>query len=669
MAHISCLEVTTLLSTRKKSYRSLRLTAFFLASLITVSALGTAILFKIETSAAPLDSYAFNTEKTADDFRLAVGIRYGTSAYPLHSVTSPNGFIIGETDISKTEHGFTPLYELYETDVSAVVDANLKTGYESCEIATTESDTDIGGYNVELSLSIGDIWSILDDLQGLFIAEYDHVFPAYSDGNKTVRVGAFPDYATASSAAGAIGAMLDDFGISVVSPTSSGVTFINSDYDTILFEYNGDDDSYVGVTALQKTYTDHSYLYYSRTSYLYEGVFCFKRSITDGAEGLAMINLIDMQSYVEGVLPYEISSTWPAECLKAFSIMVRSFAMANLNRHYNAYGFDICASSCCQVYRGRQLVTDSVVDAVTATAGEILVYGDDIVNAAYSSSQGGYSVASQYVWGGALGYLVNQPTAWEDYADVKNGIWESEISEKDLASAFKNQGYSSIKGSKIVDISFETADDSPYLYSFTGTDEKGNSATATKCAKVKFLFGSKVKSANFKIAKGELTYTYTDVLSNRIVNLGGNYEGEVTILTSEGLVKKDVSVLNFFTDLGKALNDISGALFLNTGEGTAILTSSDVDIPVSTQPDENGIYTVVSNFGDFLIVSEVQDITKTVRASDPNSYVIVGMGSGHGVGASQYGTLHLAKAGATYDQIVRAYYIGTEIVNIKEFFG
>jgi SpoIID/LytB domain protein len=135
------------------------------------------------------------------------------------------------------------------------------------------------------------------------------------------------------------------------------------------------------------------------------------------------------------------------------------------------------------------------------------------------------------------------------------------------------------------------------------------------------------------------------------------------------LVKKDVSVLNFFTDLGKALNDISGALFLNTGEGTAILTSSDVDIPVSTQPDENGIYTVVSNFGDFLIVSEVQDITKTVRASDPNSYVIVGMGSGHGVGASQYGTLHLAKAGATYDQIVRAYYIGTEIVNIKDFFN
>ena len=647
----------------------MRLTAFFLSALMTVCALGTAILFKIETAAAPLDSYKFNTEKTSDDFRIAVGIRYGSSAYPLHSITSPNGFIIGEAEITKTEHGFIPLYEIKDTDISAVIDTNLTVGYESCEIAKNAASTDIGGYNVELYIPAGDIWNNLSDLQDIFISDFEHVFPAYSNGKKTVRVGAFPDYATASSAAGAVGAVLDGISISVASPTSSGVTFLNSDFDTILFEYNGAEGYCAGVSALQKTYADYSYLYYSRTSYLYDGSFCFKRSITDGTEGLSMINLVGMQSYVEGVLPYEISSTWPAECLKAFSIMVRSFAMANINRHYNAYGFDICASSCCQVYQGRRLVTDSVVEAVTATAGKILVYDDDIVNAAYSSSQGGYSVAAQYVWGGTLGYLVNQATPWEDYGDVKKGLWEAEISQSELATAFKNAGYSSIKGSKIVDISYETADDSPYIYSFTGTDDKGNSATATRCAKVKTLFGSKVNSANFTIAKGSLTYTYTDVISNRIINLGGDYTGELNILTSEGMAKKDVSLLNFFTDLGRALSDVSSALFIKTKDGTAALTDGDIDIPVSTLPDEYGRYTVVSSFGDFLVVSEVQDITKTVRASDPNSYVIVGMGSGHGVGASQYGTLHLAKAGATYDQIVRAYYIGTEIVSVKDFFG
>ena len=87
------------------------MTALLLSIITTVCALG-ALIFRIETAAAPLDSYAFDTEKTSDDFRIAVGIRYGSSASTLHSITSPNGFIIGEAEITKTVHGFTPLYEI-----------------------------------------------------------------------------------------------------------------------------------------------------------------------------------------------------------------------------------------------------------------------------------------------------------------------------------------------------------------------------------------------------------------------------------------------------------------------------------------------------------------------------------------------------------------------------
>ena len=133
--------------------------------------------------------------------------------------------------------------------------------------------------------------------------------------------------------------------------------------------------------------------YYSRNSFLYDGVFCFKRYLSDSAgEGLSMINLVRMQEYVEGVIPNEISNTWPIECLRAFALMVRSFAIANINRHYSAYGFDVCSSSCCQVYQGRKQVNDTVVEAVRSTRNEILVCGDTIVESAYSSSQGGYTV-------------------------------------------------------------------------------------------------------------------------------------------------------------------------------------------------------------------------------------------------------------------------------------
>lgn len=634
-----------------------------------LGAMYTAIVFIIDTSAAPLERYAFNTVKTEEDFRIAVGIRYGSSAYPLHTITSPNGFVFGEAEISRTEHNFTPVYTLMERDIAAVVDTNLTVGYQSCEIAASEKETDIGGYHVELSLPSGNIWDRLSDLTDLFIAEFEHVFPAYINGAKTLRVGSFPNYSDASAAAAAIGSVLDDFTVSVASPSSSGVCYLNADYDTILFEYSGAEGFCGGVAALQAEGADYSYLCYTRTSYLYDGVLCFKRYLSDDAEeGLTMINLVEMQTYIEGVVPNEISNTWPLECLKAFSVMARSFAMANTNRHYNAYGFDVCSTSCCQVYQGRRLVNDSVMQAVAATKNKILIYDDEIVNAAYSSSQGGYTVASQYVWVGTLGYLVNQPTPWEDYSDVSRGLWTAEITEEELAEAFKDAGYSSITGKKIVDFTYQTSDDSPYLYSFTGIDEKGNTATATKSSKVKSLFGSKVKSANFTIAKGELTYTYTDVLSNRVINLNGSYNGEISVRTAEGIAQTEVSLLSFFTDLGQALSDASNALFVKTSEGTATITAIEGEIPVSTMPDADGYYTIVSNYGDFLVVSELRDITETIKASDDSTYVIAGMGYGHGVGASQYGTLHLAKAGATYDQIVRAYYVGTEIVNIKDFF-
>lgn len=647
----------------------MRIVAAILAGLMILGAMYTAIVFIIDASAAPLERYAFNTVKTEEDFRIAVGIRYGSSAYPLHTITSPNGFVFGEAEISRTEHNFTPVYTLMERDIAAVVDTNLTVGYQSCEIAASEKETDIGGYHVELSLPSGNIWDRLSDLTDLFIAEFEHVFPAYINGAKTLRVGSFPNYSDASAAAAAIGSVLDDFTVSVASPSSSGVCYLNADYDTILFEYSGAEGFCGGVAALQAEGADYSYLCYTRTSYLYDGVLCFKRYLSDDAEeGLTMINLVEMQTYIEGVVPNEISNTWPLECLKAFSVMARSFAMANTNRHYNAYGFDVCSTSCCQVYQGRRLVNDSVMQAVAATKNKILIYDDEIVNAAYSSSQGGYTVASQYVWVGTLGYLVNQPTPWEDYSDVSRGLWTAEITEKELAEAFKDAGYSSITGKKIVDFTYQTSDDSPYLYSFTGIDEKGNTATATKSSKVKSLFGSKVKSANFTIAKGELTYTYTDVLSNRVINLNGSYNGEISVRTAEGIAQTEVSRLSFFTDLGQALSDASNALFVKTSEGTATITAIEGEIPVSTMPDADGYYTIVSNYGDFLVVSELRDITETIKASDDSTYVIAGMGYGHGVGASQYGTLHLAKAGATYDQIVRAYYIGTEIVNIKDFF-
>ena len=175
------------MSNRKFAGKLIRVISAAMAALFIFSPTS----FFTEVKALPISSYAFKTTKTEEEFRVAVGVRYGSSAYPLHAITSPYGFVFGEAEITRTEHNFTPLYTIEETDIAAVVDTNLTIGYQSCEIATKESETDIGGYHVEITHSSRNVWNNLEDLKTIFISQYEHVFPAYINGQKTIRIGSY----------------------------------------------------------------------------------------------------------------------------------------------------------------------------------------------------------------------------------------------------------------------------------------------------------------------------------------------------------------------------------------------------------------------------------------------------------------------------------------------
>ena len=104
-----------------------------------------------------------------------------------------------------------------------------------------------------------------------------------------------------------------------------------------------------------------------------------------------------------------------------------------------------------------------------------------------------------------------------------------------------------------------------------------------------------------------------------------------------------------------------------TGDGIAQIIGGDIEIPVTTEPDANGNYTVVSNYGSFLIVNQLQKVHATHKASSSSSFAIVGKGMGHGVGMSQFGASDLGEAGATATQILLAYFPGTSVSNYFTF--
>ena len=644
-----------------------RVVALALAALMLVGVIYMAIAMILSGSAAEgeLESYGFECSVEDEEFYVAVGIRYGSSVTVSHSFTAPFGFVVGEAYIEKgMNRSFSPLYFIDSASVVVACDGNLTALAGNCTLATSKKKTDIGAYHVELTLTEGDVWNNLSDLSDIFSLDYEHVFPAYVDGVKSIRIGSYYDYTAANEAAAQIGAGIDGFNISIASPSSTGITVLNSDCDTILFEHSDANGKLGAILPQQPADEEKVYTLYQTTGYVYPGAFCFRRYITDEYNGLTLINLVDLQSYVEGVVPSEIITSWPLETQKAFAVTVRSFTMGNLGLQYAKYGFDLKNTSDNQTYKGRNHVTDRVIQAVAETKDIILTCDNELITGYYASSQGGWAVDSKYVWSGETGpYIINQPTPWEKYTKIKRGFWSFEMTQKELLTAFDI--YNS--GDKVSDVSYEFAGDSPYIYSMTVTDSKGESATIRKCSKVKGVMDNYgAYSANFLIAKGSIDYTYDNVISTKIITLNSAYAGDLNVYTSEGVAFANSKNFNFFTSIGKALSDASSSLYVQTSSGTAIL-NTEIDIPVTSKPDKNGIYTYVCDYGKFLIVTELQQVTETFTASSSSNYIIVGRGWGHGVGVSQYGTAHLGQAGATYDQIIGAYYPNTDLVNLYDF--
>lgn len=121
--------------------------------------------------------------------------------------------------------------------------------------------------------------------------------------------------------------------------------------------------------------------------------------VQDGGRGLTAVNRLDMESYLLGVVPSEIGSVTPAdlEAVKAQAVAARTYAVKYLGRRASQ-GFDVFATTQDQVYGGAQAENALVTQGVRATAGEILTYGGNPIEAYYHSTCAGQTAAIDEVW-------------------------------------------------------------------------------------------------------------------------------------------------------------------------------------------------------------------------------------------------------------------------------
>ncbi len=116
------------------------------------------------------------------------------------------------------------------------------------------------------------------------------------------------------------------------------------------------------------------------------------------SNGLNVINELGIDNYIRGVLPKEMSPSWPPEALKAQAVAARSFVWKNSGRH-RADGFDVCSTVHCQVYGGLEVENPATDRAVFETKGEVLYdRKGEVVNAVYHASCGGHTEEIANVW-------------------------------------------------------------------------------------------------------------------------------------------------------------------------------------------------------------------------------------------------------------------------------
>ncbi|MCP2605195.1 SpoIID/LytB domain-containing protein, partial [Candidatus Aminicenantes bacterium AH-873-B07] len=147
----------------------------------------------------------------------------------------------------------------------------------------------------------------------------------------------------------------------------------------------------------------HPRSYLSFNGKPYRGIFVVKSTV----KGIVLINILNMEDYLKGVVPVELSpyAFNEIEAQKAQAVAARTYALKNLGM-YKELGFDLIDTPKCQVYGGISVENPLSTKAVEETKGEVITYRGKLINALYTSTCGGSTENVENVFlGRAAPYL------------------------------------------------------------------------------------------------------------------------------------------------------------------------------------------------------------------------------------------------------------------------
>ncbi|MBR0221536.1 MAG: SpoIID/LytB domain-containing protein [Synergistaceae bacterium] len=353
-----------------------------------------------------------------------------------------------------------------------------------------------------------------------------------------------------------------------------------------------------------------------------------------------LLNVLDLELYLRGVLPAEVGAAWPMEALRAQAIISRTYVLRqSINNRANK-GYDVVDTDSDQVYKGADVETAKTNQAVASTAGEIVAYNKTLAFTPFHSDSGGYTASNADVWGKSFPYLQGVPEAVEYKSPVSS--WSVKISRSHIAKSIAK-----IAGNlgSIIEVRVTETDAGGRAIGITVVGTKGRKTM--KASQFRLAVGP-------RLLKSTMLTPYATGSSNNNKN---NNKSKAQVIKAP-----ELSITQ-----GQKLAQMTAA---------GVFTSTEM-IDMLTNPERENYYYKIglerSSGGKNL--KPVPDVRPMPSfggmsggfsvAADGEDFIFYGKGWGHGVGLSQWGSQAMAQKGWTAEKILTHYYPGTNITGYK----
>ncbi len=317
---------------------------------------------------------------------------------------------------------------------------------------------------------------------------------------------------------------------------------------------------------------------------------------------LHVVNIIEVEDYVPGVVANESIASFHMEALKAQAVAARGYAIANIGRFRASFPYDIVDSSTSQVYRGVISEHPRAVQASAETIGLVASYGGQIIGALYSSSMGGHTDHNEWIF--------NSPS----------NQWPGTNTTPYLRGIYDGDGVPPDTVTDAGIAAFWKASPLPTIYDDCG--RVGNRFSRWKVV----LTGAQVRARISPAPPAGVNVTEVEVTQR---------------MTSGRAAIVKLTLSNGSTVFVRGWDALRN--FFRPAVTTAALCGTST-IPAG----------MVLNNPSVIEVAKNADGTV-------NNLTVWGGGWGHNVGMSQYGAQGRARAGQTFLQILKAYYTGVDV--------